>query len=117
MNLLLRIALIATLASIAQLFLPWYSIAFVALLVEFVLGKRDATKFFSGFYGIAIPWMALSAYIDVRSESILSVRILDMFKLSQYGFVLVIITGFLGGLIGGSASSLGGWIKEAMANE
>ena len=117
MNLLLRITLIAALATIGQMFLSWYIIVFAAFLVELALGKRDATKFFSGFYGIAIPWMALSAYIETKSESILSVRILEMFKLPQYGFVLVIITGLLGGLIGGLASTLGGWIKEAVTNE
>lgn len=117
MNLLLRIVLIAILVSIGQMFLPWYCIVPIAFLVEFTLGEHDATKFFSGFYGIAIPWLALSAYIDVKSESILSVRILELFNLPRYGFVLVLITGLLGGLVGGFSSMVGGWLKEAVKHD
>ncbi|MCB9186571.1 MAG: hypothetical protein H6601_07470 [Flavobacteriales bacterium] len=112
MNLILRILVIAVLATLGQLFLPWWTIAIVALLVEALVGKADSTAFYSGFYGIAIPWIALAAYIDMKSGSILTVRILEMFKLPPYGFVMVIVTGLLGGLIGGLSSMLGGWIRQ-----
>lgn len=117
MNLLLRISLIAVLSVVAQLALPWWSTVVVAFLVEAIFGKEKATSFFSGFYGIAIPWMVLSAYIDIKSESILSVRILELFKLPPYGFVMVIITGFLGGLYGGLASMVGGWTRAAIRTD
>ena len=114
MNLTLRIGFIAVLSALAQQVLPWWSCVVVAFLVELVLGKESTTSFFSGFYGIAIPWMVLAAYIDIKSESILSVRILELFKLPPYGFVMIIITGFLGGLYGGLASMVGGWTKRAI---
>lgn len=114
MNLFVRIAIIAGLSVLAQRFLPWWSVVLVAFLVEAIFGKGKDTTFFSGFYGVAIPWMIYTGYIDTVSESILSVRILELFKLPPYGFVMVIITGFLGGLYGGFASVVGGWFKFAI---
>lgn len=114
MNLFVRIGLIAVLTVGAQQFLPWWSVVIIAFLVEALAGKQNDTSFFSGFYGVAIPWMIYAGYIDTLSDSILSVRILDLFQLPQFGFVMVIITGFLGGLYGGLASLVGGWFRKAI---
>ena len=119
MNLLLRILLIAVFSCLSQIYLPWWSAIFVALVVELVLGKasKTGTAFYSGFYGISIPWMILATYINYQSESILSVRILELFKLPQFGVVLIVITGLIGGLIGGVGSLTGSWIKTAISRE
>ncbi len=117
MNLALRIILVALLGSIAQFYLPWWSAVIIALTVEAIVGKGNSTAFFSGFYGIAIPWMVLSGYIDFHNQSILSVQILEMFKLPPYGFVMVVVTGLLGGLIGGFASVVGSWIRQAITKD
>jgi hypothetical protein len=117
MNLILRIAIIAILGSIAQTYLPWWSAVVIALLVEAFVGKADNTSFFSGFYAMAIPWMALAAYMDVKSESLLTVRILELFNLPQFSFVLIIVTGLIGGLVGGVGSLTGGWIKAAFSRK
>tara|TARA_R110000868_G_scaffold148199_1_gene369926 strand:- start:158 stop:520 length:363 start_codon:yes stop_codon:yes gene_type:complete len=114
MNLFLRVVLIIGLSYAAQTFFPWWSAVVVALLVEAILGKGDNTSFFSGFYGIAIPWIIISAYIDIKSESILTVRILELFKLPQFSSVLIVLTGLIGGLVGGVSSMVGGWIKDAI---
>ncbi len=111
MNMLIRVMLIAGLGAVAQYHLPWWSVVLIALLVELLVGKGDRDAFFSGFYGVSIPWIALSAYIDVKSESILSVRILELFKLPQLGIVMVILTGLIGGMAGGIGSLCGGWLK------
>lgn len=114
MNLFVRIIAIGILGVFAQLYFPWWSVVFVALGAETVLGKGDHTSFFSGFYGTAIPWIILAAYIDIKSESILSVRILELFKLPQYSVVIVVLTGLVGGLVGAVGSVAGGWIKDAL---
>ncbi|MFT4595453.1 MAG: hypothetical protein ACI9UR_002803 [Bacteroidia bacterium] len=117
MNLLLRISLISAFGAVAQTFLPWWSSVVIALAVELVLGKGNATAFFSGFYGIAIPWMIMATYIDIKSESVLSVRILELFKLPQYPVVMIVLTGLLGGLAAGVGSMTGGWIKNAITGK
>ncbi len=112
MNLFIRIAIIMVIASVAQYFLPWWVSLIVALAVEASLGKADGTAFFSGFYGISIPWMALSTYIDINNGSILSKQILALFHLPQYSAVMIVVTGLLGGLVGGLGSLTGGWIRS-----
>jgi hypothetical protein len=102
------------LGSLAQVYLPWWSAMLVALLVEALIGKGDSTAFFSGFYGISVPWMIVSGYIDAKNGSLLSVQILEIFKLPPYGFVMVVITGLLGGLFGGFASVVGSWMRQAV---
>ena len=116
MNLLLRIILIAGLSVVSQTYFQWWTAVIISLLVELAIGKRNSTAFFSGFYGVAIPWMALATYIDIKSESILSVRILELFKLPQYSFLLIVLTGLTGGIMGGVGSLTGGWIKTAISN-
>jgi len=115
MNLFVRITVIAALSSISQMYLPWWTAVVIALFVEALIGKGDKTSFYTGFYGVSIPWMILATYIDVKSESILTVRILELFKLPQFSFVLIILTGLIGGLIGGVGSMTGGWIKAAFS--
>lgn len=114
MNLLLRIILIAGLSVLTQTYFPWWTAVFVALAVEAIVGKGNSTAFFSGFYGVAIPWMALSLFIDVKSDSILTMQILELFKLPTFSIVMVIVTGFLGGLVAGIGSMTGGWIRAAV---
>lgn len=115
MNLFIRIFLIMMISSISQYFLPWWTSLIVALAVETALGKGDGTSFFSGFYGVSIPWMALSAYIDMNNGSILSKQILSLFHLPQYSAVMIVLTGLIGGIVGGLGSQTGGWIKKAFS--
>jgi hypothetical protein len=99
------------------MYFPWWTAVLIALLVELILGKKDSTSFFSGFYGVAIPWMILATYIDIKSEAILTVRILELFKLPEYSVVMIVLTGLLGGLAAGVGSMTGGWLKFAFSHE
>lgn len=118
MNILYRILIIGTIATFGQLLLPWWwIIAIVAFSVELVFGKGDKLGFFSGFYGIAIPWMVLAFYIDYHNGSVLSHRVLDLFKLPRFGFVLVLVTGLLGGIVGGISSLAGSWVNAYLKHD
>lgn len=116
MNLIIRIVLIMVLGAICQYHLPWWTVVLVALLIELIVGKGGKYSFFSGFYGVSIPWIILAAYIDFKSESILSVRIAELFRLPQYGLVMVVVTGLIGGIVGGMGSIGGGWLKALKTN-
>lgn len=112
MNLFIRIILIACIASVAQLALGhWWLAPLTAFVVELSIGKGDRTGFFSGFYGVAIPWMILAFYIDHQSGSVLTYRVLELFRLPRFATVLVLVTGLVGGLSGGVASLSANWVK------
>ena len=115
MNLFIRISLIIVLGAVCQMYLPWWTGVLVAFVVEAIIGKGNSTAFFSGFYGLALPWMALATYIDLQNDSVLSFMILDLFKLPKFSFVMIVVTGLVGGLVGGIGSFAGGWLKKAIA--
>jgi hypothetical protein len=83
----------------------------IAAVVEVLFGKQKEYAFFSGFYGVCLPWLVYAFYQDQLNDSLLALRIAALFKLPQYGFVLVIITGLIGGLAGGMGSLTGSWLK------
>lgn len=116
LGIVLRILIICGLASLAQSYLPWWSCAVVAFFVELALGKGQRYGFFTGFYGVAIAWMAMAFYIDRTTDSVLTYRILELFSLPRVAMVLVIVTGFVGGIVGGMASLAGNWTKAAVIN-
>lgn len=117
MNLFIRILAIAAIASVAQWTLGlWWLAPLTAFTVELAIGRGDHTGFFSGFYGVAIPWMILAFYIDHHGGSVLTYRVLELFKLPRFATVLVLVTGLIGGLSGGVASLSASWVKAYFKN-
>ncbi len=116
-NLIARILIIGVIASGLQYrFEFWWLAVITAFMVELVIGKGDRTGFFSGFYGVSIPWMILAFYIDRTTDSVLTYRVLELFRLPQTAIVLVIVTGLIGGLAGGVASLSASWLKASIKN-
>lgn len=118
LNLIVRVILTGAFATVLQWhFGLWWLAAITAFVVELVIGKGDRTAFFSGFYGISIPWMAYALYIDRTTGSVLTYRVLELFKLPHSAIVLVLVTGLVGGLAGGIASLSAGWLRAAFKND
>lgn len=87
-----------------QVFFPWYSIVIISFIAGILFYKfHPLGSFFSGFFGIALVWWGYSLFLDYHTQSILSVKIAPILKVSS-PLVLVIVTGVLGGLVGGLSS-------------
>lgn len=114
-QLFVRATIIAVLTTVSQTYLPWWTCTIVAFMVEAMLG-HGRLGFFSGFYGVAIPWMLLAAYINRQNESELAYRVLELLKLPRFAMVLILVTGLLGGTVGGMASLVGSWVKRYVKN-
>ena len=109
----LSIMLIVILAAIAEMFLPWWSIAVVAFLVSLLTPRRPGRAFAIGFFGIAIFWLLAALISDVANEHILSRRMAQLFHLPGY-FLFILVSALLGGLIGGMAASAAAYFKDAV---
>jgi hypothetical protein len=107
MRTILAILLIAALSLLAGMFLPWWSIALVSFLVALLLIRSVGVAFLAGFAGIFLLWSLLSLWIDVRNESILSGKIAQVLPLGGSAALLILVTGFIGGLVGGFAAMAG----------
>jgi hypothetical protein len=99
------------LSFIAGLYLPWWSIAIVAFLSALLMQPKIWVGFIAGFLGIFLLWAALSFWIDVNNESILSHKIAQLFPLGGSSVLLILVTAFVGGLVGGFAAMAGSSIR------
>ena len=111
MRFILSILLIAALSFLAGLVLPWWSIALVSFLVGLFLPQSIGRGFLSGFLGIFILWFILALWIDIKNESILSHKIAQLFPLGGSSIAIIIVTAFIGGLVGGFASMSGNSLR------
>ena len=113
MKIILAILLIAVLSFIAGLYLPWWSLAIVCFLIALLLIRHIGYGFLAGFVGIFLLWSVLSFLIDSKNESILSHKIANLLPLGGSTVLLILVTAFVGGLVGGFAAMAGSSLSPA----
>lgn len=105
--------LIAILSFLLQFFLPWWIIALVAFSVAFWKASSGGKAFLSGFLAIVLVWTIMASSIHIRTDGILSDRIAALFNLPS-SILLIIITAFIGGLVGGMAALSGFFVRKLL---
>jgi hypothetical protein len=113
MKFLISILLIALLSYIACLYGPWWSIAIVAFLVTLLIPQSLVRSFLSGFLAIFLLWGLLALMMDMKNDSFLSEKVAQLFKLGAASLLLIVITGIIGGLVGGFAGMTGAALRPA----
>ncbi len=103
--------LLALSAWLLSFVLPWWSLAFPALILGAILGTSGARSFGYGALGIAGWWLIHTLYIHTANDGILTSRIADLFSL-PYPWLLIVITVLIGGLAGGLATLTGYQLKR-----
>ncbi len=101
MKFLLAALIIALLSFVAGLYLPWWTIAIAAFITILFIPMRSGKAFLAGFSGVFILWALLAYLIDIKNEHILSGKIADLFQLGGSSLILIFVTAFIGGLVGG----------------
>jgi hypothetical protein len=112
MKFLVALILTVLLSFIAGLYLPWWSIAIAAFIVALLVHQKALKAFFSGFLGVFLLWGALAEWIDLKNESILSARIGELLTIGSHPFLLVLLTGLIGGLVAGFAAMSGSYLRS-----
>jgi hypothetical protein len=112
MKLLVAISLTALLAFTGGLYLPWWSIAIAAFISALLIPMRSGKAFLSGFLGVFILWALLAWWIDMRNQGILSRKVAEIFPLGGSSFLLILVTAFIGALVGGIASMSGSYLRR-----
>jgi len=108
MKFFIQLIVIALLAFVFELFLPWWSIAFAATIGGFFFNTK--INFLAGFLGIALLWIAYAFMISSNATAPLADRVAAIFFVNET--LLIIITGIIGGLVGGFAAMAGGALKK-----
>lgn len=112
MKFTLSILLHAGLGLILTLFVPYF---WSTVIIAFVIGfafKIDGWKsFIAGFLGMLGLWAGYALFLDVANEAILSEKVAQLFQLSNAN-LLIVITGLIGGLLGGFGALTGRYLRE-----
>jgi len=114
MKFILTLITIAAAAAFAQLYFPWWVITIVCFLIGGIAGMKGFGSFLTGFLAIGLLWGAYAFYLDMETAGIMSGRMAEVLPIENInGQLLVVITGVIGGLVGGMATltgCLGRWI-------
>ncbi len=103
--------LILITAFLLNLILPWWSIALPGLIFGYQFKKSGWTSFGWGFLALFILWGGQALYIHFANEGILSTRIAAMLGVGS-PYLVILITGVLGGLVSGLATLTGSLFKK-----
>ncbi len=112
MKFLAALVLTVLLSFIAGLYLPWWSIVIAAFIVALIVRQKAGIAFLSAFCGLLLLWSGLSLWIDAKNESIFSAKIGVLLGIGNNSFLLILITGIVGGLVAGFAAMSGSFLRS-----
>jgi len=111
MKFIVSLLLTALLSFTAALYLPWWTIAICAFIVSVLILQPPLEAFLAGFTGVFLLWFILSWFIDSANNHILSHKIAQLFPMAGISFLLMLLTAFVGGLVGGLAAISGSYLR------
>jgi hypothetical protein len=106
------ILLTALLSFVAGLYMPWWSVALAAFAACMLIPIAPWKSFLAGFTGVFIVWALLAIIIDSKNNHILSQKIARIFPLGGSYFLLILVTAFIGALVGGLAGLTAGYVRK-----
>jgi hypothetical protein len=100
------------LSFVAGLYLPWWSVALAAFAACALIQTAPWKSFLAGFLGVFLLWGILASWIDSKNNHILSQKIAQIFPLGGSYVLLILLTAFVGALVGGFAGLTGSYIRK-----
>lgn len=110
MRLIIKIILIATLTYFGGFIMPWWTVMVASFLICFLVEGSGIGSFVSGFLGGGLVWLTYSWVIDVKTRSIMSSKIIELFPFDD-NIMLVLLAGLIGAFAGGMAGVAGNSFK------
>lgn len=95
------------------LYLPWWSVLIPAILLGAWLLEKSLHAFLIGFSAAGLAWFAQVFYIHIANDAILSTRIAETLGVGS-PWILLLITFFIGGILGGMGTLLGVQCKQVL---
>jgi len=111
MKFILAVFLSALLGIALGTFMPWWSIAIAGFLVAIAVPLKPGSAFLAGFTGIFVGWVSIAMLRDASNERILSVKIASILPLGGSSFLLIVVAGLVGALVGGFAALSGSYLR------
>lgn len=114
MKIIVAIILTGFLAYVAGVYstLPWWSFAVTSLIVSIAIHQKPGKAFLAGFLGLFLLWAGLAFLKDTANDHILSAKVAQLLFKTSSSFVLILITGIIGGLVSGLAALSGSFLRK-----
>ena len=92
--------------------LPWWSFVVTNLIIAIALPIKPLHSFITGALGVGALWAGLAFGIDLANNHILSTKVAQILPLGGSYIALILVTAFVGALLGGLASLTGSFVRK-----
>jgi hypothetical protein len=92
--------------------MPWWTFVVTSFLVALGVHQKVGKAFLSGFLGLFLLWAILALMKDMANEHILSLKVAKILPLGGSYWVLILVTGVIGGLVSGLAAISGSTARK-----
>ncbi len=115
MKFLSALLLTALLAFASGLYgiLPWWGFAVTSFIVAMAVHQKAGKAFLAGFAGLFLLWSILAFLIDRANEHILATKVAAILPLGGSYWILILLTGLIGGLVSGLAALTGSYLRQS----
>ncbi|MET4081418.1 hypothetical protein ABIB40_001364 [Pedobacter sp. UYP30] len=96
-----------------QLILPWWIIVVISFATCGIIGKTGRIAFWQSFFAIFLLWIGYALFKTIPNDNILASRVAIMLQVNIW-WLLLLITGFLGGLVAGISGYCGYQFRISM---
>ncbi|WP_460936601.1 hypothetical protein [Spirosoma humi] len=114
---MIELILIAVISLLAQLILPWWSLAVVAFVICYFRSPGSGRAFLAGFVGIALVWFLYAVVIHTRTDGVFTGRMSELLFKTNTSVLPLLVTALVGGLVGGLAGLSGYFVRQAFGNQ
>ena len=105
------------LAVVLSLFLPWWSVMIAAFISSILFDLKSFNVFLIPFLAIFLFWAVYAFYLSNGNDFILAKKIATLLSLSGNQYLLILITGVIGGVAAGIAAILGKQCNSLLKNK
>ena len=95
------------LAFVLSQFLPWWSVMLAAFVTAIFISLKRLAVFFAPFMAIALFWIVYALWLSGGNDFVLANKIAVLLPLQGNPYLLILVTGFIGGLSAGIAAIFG----------
>lgn len=88
-------------------FLPWWSVMLASFITAVLFSLKKSAVFFVPFLAITVFWMAYAFWLSSSNDFTLSKKIAVLLPLQGNPYLLILVTGLIGGIAAGIAAIFG----------
>lgn len=103
-------------AIVLSQFLPWWSIMIASFISSLLITLKKTAVFFVPFLAVALFWMVYSFMLSSSNDFIMAKKIAVLLPLQGNPYLLILVTGLIGGIVAGIAGILANQLKKVLSD-